>query len=332
MQVKHLIVGIDPGTTVGLAFLDMNGTVLKVLSERNLAIDGIISHIAGMGSAALVATDKSEVPPAVNKVASIVSARVFAPSEDLTLEKKRSIVSDTRYKTKSMDAHQTDALAAAVYAYNNFQNKLRRVEKQVAGALEETKARVLKGEKVADMAETWAGEPPDAAADNKAIDRLHAKIDALERENKQLAKKLSQGQQASTKGVKRFYEGELGSVSRILDSLRSGSLVFLRHVPSLTFDALKDSRMRRGDIIITENNASDRKGVRYLEAKGVEAVISPARLETLLPWVDIGKVGIIRFKGFFFADPKEIEESSKRSAMNEGKLRNLLDYYKSSRG
>ena len=327
--MKHLIVGIDPGTTVGLAFLDVNGDILKVMSERNLPIDGIITHIAAAGKAAMVACDKQAAPPVVSKVAAITSARVFTPGEDLGLDRKREIVQSTRFRTRGMDAHQTDALAAAVYAYNHFQNKLRRVEKQVGDQLEQIKARVLRGEKVSDIADAWVKPKVEKAPDPQ--------VNKLKKENADLRARLRRSSRgSSTKSVEQFYEKELARAGRILDEVGKGDLVFLKHASSLTYNGLKEAGVARGDIVVTGSKQSDAKGVRYLEARGAQAVVCPAGVESLVPCIDPNDLDIERFRGFFFADPKQIKDQiadlSKKGGLNEAKLEGLLKGYRTSRG
>ena len=44
-----LIVGIDPGTTVAYAILDLNGTVIKTLSKKELDLSSLITEIIKLG-------------------------------------------------------------------------------------------------------------------------------------------------------------------------------------------------------------------------------------------------------------------------------------------
>ncbi|MGZ7095706.1 MAG: DUF460 domain-containing protein, partial [Methanobacterium sp.] len=54
---KWIIVGFDPGLTVGIAILDLNGNVISSKSFKEISRSEIIKHIISYGKAVLVATD-----------------------------------------------------------------------------------------------------------------------------------------------------------------------------------------------------------------------------------------------------------------------------------
>lgn len=317
---KHLIVGIDPGTTVGMAFLDVDGRVLKVKSARNLSINDIVTEIAAAGKAAVVACDKAEAPPAVSKLNSILGARLFTPGEDLSVARKRELAE----KARTRNDHERDALAAAVYAYNRFQNKIRRIERQVEDELEAVKARVLKGEKVSDIfaAEREEGQEKE----------LRAQLAALRRENRELqaeVERLGRAQPRSPHAVLRRAAKE---AKGLMLKVARGRLILLRDVPSLNFADLKGAPIKKGDFILCRTKGNDSKGIRLLESRRVGAIISPVKVESLVPACDIADINVISWEGLFFADPLDIQEKcGRRREVKARDLRDMLQDYKKGR-
>jgi len=62
MHKQLLIAGIDPGTTVGYAFLDINGKPIKTGSSRELTFDTLIAKTTKLGRVVVVGTDKAKAP------------------------------------------------------------------------------------------------------------------------------------------------------------------------------------------------------------------------------------------------------------------------------
>ena len=70
MQEKPLlVVGIDPGTTIGYAVLDLDGNLIKIDSSKHITLSSLISGITAIGKVILVGTDKKAVPGFVKKFA-----------------------------------------------------------------------------------------------------------------------------------------------------------------------------------------------------------------------------------------------------------------------
>lgn len=317
---KQLIVGIDPGTSVGLAMLDMDGGALKIMSSRNLGVEEIITQIAMVGKAAVVATDKTVAPPVVVKVSSILGARLFSPDFDLPVEKKRELAS----RAETANDHERDSLAAAVYAYNHFQNKIRRIERQVLDELERTKARVLKGEKVSDIM-----APPEAA---DATRELRAQLESVRKANRELRAQNESLLRAHPKQPHEALREMAGKAKELMKGVASGKLVILRDVPSLNFLDLKDITIRQGEYILCRSKESDGKGLRFLEGRRVGAIIAPVKLESLAPTCSTDDIDISSWEGLFFADPLNIEKScGRRREVKARDLHDMLAEYKNGR-
>ena len=119
----HLIIGIDPGTTTGLAAVTLDGKVRHSESYRNAGADQILRTITSLGRPSLITSDVTPTPGSVLKIASSLGCAVFTLYEPLSVNEKNTLTSG--YDTG--DLHTRDALAAALNAYNKNKNKLNKM-------------------------------------------------------------------------------------------------------------------------------------------------------------------------------------------------------------
>ncbi|MFZ2455570.1 MAG: DUF460 domain-containing protein [Candidatus Altiarchaeia archaeon] len=120
----HLIVGVDPGTTTGLASVDFMGRVVDLFSSKDLGLDKALERLVSIGSVSVIATDVSPAPGFVLKMASKLGAVVYAPPESTLVLDKITITRSHR----TLDAHQRDSLAAALIAYGAYRNKFAKID------------------------------------------------------------------------------------------------------------------------------------------------------------------------------------------------------------
>jgi predicted RNase H-like nuclease (RuvC/YqgF family) len=120
----HLIVGVDPGTTTGLASVDFTGKVIDLFSSKDLGLDRALERLVSLGSVSVIATDVAPVPGFVQKMASKLGAVVYAPPESTLVLDKIAITRNHRTE----DAHQRDSLAAALIAYSSYRNKFAKID------------------------------------------------------------------------------------------------------------------------------------------------------------------------------------------------------------
>ena len=148
---KKLIVGLDPGTTCGIAVIGLDMKPILLTSIRGANRDEVIKAISGAGEPILIACDVANPPGFVRKVASLFEAGLFAPKRDMTIHEKRRIVEDHFPSLiKGLDAHSLDALAAALKAYLGYKNKFESVEARLRKllrpeTLEEIRAEIIRG-------------------------------------------------------------------------------------------------------------------------------------------------------------------------------------------
>jgi len=149
---RKLVVGIDPGTTCGLAVLDLDARPILIESGKGTTKDTVIHKISEAGDAIIVASDVSPAPDFVRKVAASLNTIIFTPEVAIESTEKHLIVQDyaAQHRIKSLDPHSHDALAAALKAFRNYSVKFKQVEACVRALgrpvpLDEAKALVVRG-------------------------------------------------------------------------------------------------------------------------------------------------------------------------------------------
>ena len=200
---KSIIVGIDPGITVGIGAVDLNGRVVALYSERNMPVGAVFRFVSDIGHPIIVATDVSPAPDFVEKIARSFKAELFVPRESLRIEEKNELL-----RSLGIDAgddHQRDALAAAYKAYLRIKPKLEHVDAKLreaglTGKAEEIKALVIQGYNLGEAMQRATvrerpkteGEKPversslDVGPYLKRIRELERQVELLEMENRDL--------------------------------------------------------------------------------------------------------------------------------------------------
>lgn len=111
--------------------MDLEGRILSLNSFKEITRSMIIKHIMDYGKAVILATDVYPPPKMVKKLSSSLNSRIHSPYKVLSVDSKSDLV--TNYIEKSSkssikdlaphNAHERDALAAAIYTYKNYQKK-----------------------------------------------------------------------------------------------------------------------------------------------------------------------------------------------------------------
>ena len=120
-----LIIGLDPGTTIGYAVLDIRGKLLETDSSKQLNLSAVISRIIEIGKPLVVGCDVTPAPRFVEKFATKTGSKLIEPEEDMLVEEKNAIVKG--FETE--DAHQKDALASALFAFKSVKPLLDKTDK-----------------------------------------------------------------------------------------------------------------------------------------------------------------------------------------------------------
>ncbi|RLF90808.1 DUF460 domain-containing protein [Thermococci archaeon] len=193
-QKKPIIVGIDPGTTKAMAFLDLRGNPLGVESSKSFSLGEMIRRIGEVGTPVLVACDVPNPPKLVEKISSSFNSVLFSPSIPLSVEEKNRIVKEVEIDLDN--DHERDALASALYALSRYKSKLENIYSRLKDLgmeefEEEVKARVLKGEKLSDVISSIREREKSKPREEKMEERREEVISEkalklLERKNKRI--------------------------------------------------------------------------------------------------------------------------------------------------
>ncbi len=128
---KYFILGVDPGTTAALCLLSLEGQVHLLVSGKGFTRAQIIRTVYEHGVPVLVATDVHKKPHFVKKIASVINADLFIPSRPVSIAEKNEIARTCSGGVRVSNAHERDALAAAVLAYRSIRPKLEQVDQRV---------------------------------------------------------------------------------------------------------------------------------------------------------------------------------------------------------
>ena len=211
---SHIIAGIDPGATVGVAVLDLSGKKLASVSILSGGIAEAVSAIERHGTPSLICCDVFPAPEMAQKIASYFSCRLFVPQRGIREAEKREIARGAGVENN----HERDAYAAAVMGFRAHANKLRQIDAlQDLGHDEKEKIKhlLLKGYRIKDAFASMAG--PEPAGEGRVVEKkpahpeqeatpgeMRERVAALARENahlRLLAERLE--------GEKRHLEGRL---------------------------------------------------------------------------------------------------------------------------
>ncbi|HUV03322.1 MAG TPA: DUF460 domain-containing protein [Desulfobacteria bacterium] len=257
-QRRYTIVGIDPGTTVGIAMIDLRGKPVEVFSAKNYSISDAIAWIAARGRPLIVASDVTPTPAMVKKISSVFASPVHDLDESLSTDEKIALTKGEDYEYQN--AHERDALAACVNAFRHYKRKFTQVQKKTPAGVnvEAVKAMVVKGVSISaaidrliapEEEKEQVTEEPRQSEDDSGVEReresktilrlrgllkdkdarielLEERITALEtrleegeRERERLKRKLDSTRSASTRELKKAEE--IRKRDRAIESLRA---------------------------------------------------------------------------------------------------------------
>ncbi len=147
---RFFIMGIDPGTTAAICLLTFEGTIHFLKSRKGLTRADIIRTVYEHGVPVIVATDTTPVPHLVKKIAATLNAELYVPNKPIPVSEKQEIARGYSQSSRIANAHERDALTAAVYAYRHVLPKMQQIDhkirsEQIQIDRAHLKALVLKG-------------------------------------------------------------------------------------------------------------------------------------------------------------------------------------------
>ena len=217
---SHVIVGLDPGTTVGLAILDLNGKLLHLESVRAQSSADIISVINSVGIPVVIATDKMEMPSGVEKIRRAFSAIGWTPKKDIQVKEKYAVAKDYPFD----DDHQRDSLSAALMAFRSYVPKFENLRRRIpAGVdIDFIRAGIIRGKSVEQilaslsMMDIESDSKPEIKEEPRILDekdleiiRLNEEVQKLRKLSMSLSKDL-ESQEHAVKSLQRRLNLERG--------------------------------------------------------------------------------------------------------------------------
>ncbi|WP_418281366.1 DUF460 domain-containing protein [Halorubrum sp. DTA98] len=204
----RVIVGIDPGTTTAAAVVGLDGTVHALYSSRTGDTAAVTEWIVEQGRPIIVAADVEPMPETVEKFRRSFDAAGWRPTTDLPVDEKLHRTRNASYDND----HERDALAAALYAYDDHADQFERISEKTPPRLdrEEVIAGVVAGGAsveavVDDLREDSGGgggddengddaDPtePDRTEEEETIRRLRERVDRLETHAETLEAELAE--------------------------------------------------------------------------------------------------------------------------------------------
>ncbi|VTT86621.1 hypothetical protein DM2_2659 [Halorubrum sp. DM2] len=191
----RVIVGIDPGTTTAAAVVGLDGTVHALYSSRTADTADVTEWIVEQGRPIIVAADVEPMPETVEKFRRSFDAAGWRPTTDLPIDEKLHRTREANYTND----HERDALAAALYAYDDHADQFERIAAKTPPRLdrEAVIAGVVAGgasveSVIEDLSEDDGGDDgegddaetdptePERTEEEETIRRLRERVDRLE--------------------------------------------------------------------------------------------------------------------------------------------------------
>jgi len=130
-KAKYFILGVDPGTTAAYCILSLDGRVHALRSRKGLTRADMIREVYEKGIPVMIASDVPQVPHFVEKIASTVNARIYTPRKPIPVSEKQELAREYSDDVRVRNAHERDALTAAVFAYRSIQSKLQQIDRMI---------------------------------------------------------------------------------------------------------------------------------------------------------------------------------------------------------
>ena len=149
--MKKIIVGVDPGTYVGIAIFDIKKNLIAAHTITNSGREKVVEEIIKYGTPTVVVTDVHTIPEFVIHIATYFNAKIYAPETNVGEQEKIALAHDYNYESQ----HERDAIAAVLRFFKQYENKFRWADKLIAekglGAYEESiKHSILAGVRISD--------------------------------------------------------------------------------------------------------------------------------------------------------------------------------------
>ncbi|MGY5871966.1 MAG: DUF460 domain-containing protein [Candidatus Thorarchaeota archaeon] len=286
-KARYFILGVDPGTTAAYCLLSLDGGVRALRSKKGLTRADIIREVYEKGIPVMIASDVPQVPHFVEKIASTVNATVYTPRKPIPVSEKQELAREYSEIIRVRNAHERDALTAAVFAFRSIQSKLQQIdrmirEEQLRIDRNHLKALVIKGTSINEARATLErvdSEIPDPIPEvqpqpeeeltQERYDALWTKAEQLSLDNRLLQDKVDDLQRFIE--FLKFRESELSDSLKIVNQDNFWKIKRDREVEK-SKTAMKKTQ-READSLKEQMKALKSrlellKGVKHLEMRG----------------------------------------------------------------
>ena len=266
---RYLIVGIDPGTTVGIAALDLNGELITVHSSRQMGIGDVIEFLYSLGKPIIIASDVYPMPFTVEKIRRAFQAVPYTPRQEISVDTKYELAG--RYKHSN--DHERDALSAAIEASRFWKHKFVNVIKRVpAGVdMDEVRAGIIRGQSLEHILENIRG-PKQKVEEKKpevTIDTSDERVRVLD------------GLVKDLRGIISDLQNDIGKIKadnqrlkREVSSLRSAKAGQMKIEPEIARRDLIIENLKKRLRAEEKNNKKLHKRIKRIKEAGEEGADS----------------------------------------------------------
>ena len=293
--MKRLIVGVDPGVTVGLAVLSLDGQPVLIESRRGWSLSEIVKMISELGEPTIISSDVSPASEILEQLSHKLNAVLFVPSISMGADEKRQIARDYAdfYGLKLKNAHEADALAAAVKAYKHYERKFEHVEARLRSmplkvSAEDVKDLVVRGYSMKRAIQHLQGIDKYAApvVVKRPVPREEKLKNLIEELQSRLAKereRLKNLRQTNRKLQDRIktLEAEILSLKETIKEIQSKQSIEVRREReySLLMDELEKTRAKVKEYSMKleeyKRRFNDMQRLRELESQGRLILLKP---------------------------------------------------------
>jgi len=271
-KIPVLIVGLDPGTTTGLAILNLHGKPLhNIYSQREFSTRQIIRKIMKYGNPILFACDVPAPPKMVEKIANSFNTPVSPIKKILPVVEKIQIANEyqERYDVTIRNSHQRDALVAAIKAFNHLKNKLDKVEDEIklldnTLPIEDIKMSIIHGKSlndaISEAREIIQIQLERELKKNEIGANNHTNDPQLRRELESIREKVITQQELINRLEQAHsrFKNENHDLQKQIERLKQG-LINIKRKKSLKVDELHRIRIKDAEILRLRQQVSEGK-------------------------------------------------------------------------
>ncbi|NWF94664.1 MAG: DUF460 domain-containing protein [Candidatus Thorarchaeota archaeon] len=284
-KAEYFILGLDPGTTAAICLIDFEGEIQLLESRKGLTRADIIRKVYERGIPVIIATDTLPVPHMIRKIAATLDTEIYTPGKPVPVSEKQETAREFSHKVRISNAHERDALAAAVYAYRSLLPKLEQVDHHVRSQglnidRRHLKALVARGVQMNEAIgtlmrhgtqtpEVSEEEPMPEHSEEVSVDLIRNRLEEALAQNRALLARLEDLQH--TVDFLRFRESELERSLEIVNRENYWRVKRDREVvkKQSEIDALRQEVDRlRGDVGELHRRLELLRGVKRREIKG----------------------------------------------------------------